>query len=179
MLSYIKRDLFGGAIITQTIPNLVDASNIRQVPDNQEVFLYPNSSISIIVEILQRVEPSESHDAIKFHFDSLAHDNDAVSSTVQTVSVIPNDRGDSTPSAIVLSGTQQVPKFNRQDPDELHVFMALYRVADKDIDLVVTFNVPTKTGDGGAVSPQDLTVAQEHFNTFATNLQIVDYGLFA
>lgn len=42
-------------------------SDVRQVPDTQEVFLYPNSSASIIVEILQRVEPVHFEDAIKLN----------------------------------------------------------------------------------------------------------------
>jgi hypothetical protein len=40
-------------------------SDIRQVPDTQEVFIYPHSNISIIVEILQRVEHSHLDDAIR------------------------------------------------------------------------------------------------------------------
>lgn len=39
--------------------------DLRQVPDTQEVFLYPGSSVSIIVEILERVEPSHFDDAIR------------------------------------------------------------------------------------------------------------------
>ena len=37
--------------------------DFRQIPDTQEVFLYPESSVSIIVEILQRVAPNENSDA--------------------------------------------------------------------------------------------------------------------
>lgn len=37
-------------------------SDLRQVPDTQEVFLYPDSGVSIIVEILQSVEPTEAAD---------------------------------------------------------------------------------------------------------------------
>jgi hypothetical protein len=42
-------------------------SDVRQVPDNQEVFLYPDSDISMIVEILQKVEPASLDDAIKYN----------------------------------------------------------------------------------------------------------------
>lgn len=40
----------------------MDTSDLRQVPDTQEVFLYPDSGVSIIVEILQSVEPTEAAD---------------------------------------------------------------------------------------------------------------------
>jgi hypothetical protein len=40
-------------------------SDLRQIPDTQEVFLYPNSSVSIVIEILQRVEPTHFSDAVR------------------------------------------------------------------------------------------------------------------
>jgi hypothetical protein len=95
------------------------------------------------------------------------------------VKVIPNDRGDDTPSAIVLSGLQNVPKFNRTNPDEVQILMALYRVEQKHIDLVITFNIPTRSEDSGAVSPEGLATATSHFESFVQSLRIVDYGLFA
>lgn len=98
---------------------------------------------------------------------------------VHDVKVIPNDRGDDTPSAIVLSGTQNVPKFNRTTPDKVQILMALYRVEQKNIDLVVTFNIPTQSDDGGAVGTEGLDTATSHFNSFIQSLRIVDYGLFA
>lgn len=82
----ITRQLFGGAITAQTPPDLLDAScvsfakqcgvlswfvnssDVRQVPDTQEVFMYPRSNVSIILEILQRVEASHYNDAIRYCF---------------------------------------------------------------------------------------------------------------
>ncbi|KAJ3883768.1 hypothetical protein F5051DRAFT_317077 [Lentinula edodes] len=171
--------LFGGAITAIAPSNLLDASEIRQVPDTQEVLLFPDSSISIIVEILQRVEPNDNQDAIKFHFDSLAHDNDAVTSAVVSVNVIPNDRGDATPSIITLSGVQRVPKFNKTNPDEVRILMALYRVVSNGIDLVVTFNIPVISEDGGAVQGEKLNQAQAQFDLFSRSLRIEDFGVFA
>ncbi|KAH6918929.1 hypothetical protein BKA70DRAFT_1087996 [Coprinopsis sp. MPI-PUGE-AT-0042] len=179
MTSYAERELFGGAIVVQTKPSLMDASDVRQVPDTQEVLLYPDSSVSIIVEILQRVEPNESDEAVKFHFNSLAHDNDARRHTVQSISVLPNDRGDRTPSAILLNGEQFVKKFNRSALDTVQIYMALYRVEDKVIDVVVTFNAPTQTEDGGAVGGEQLEGIQRDFDAFVRSFQIKDFGLFA
>ncbi|KAJ3844466.1 hypothetical protein F5878DRAFT_648884 [Lentinula raphanica] len=171
--------LFGGAITATAPNNLLDASEIRQIPDTQEVFLFPDSSISIIVEILQRVEPDDNQDAVKFHFDSLAHDNDAVSREVSSMKVVPNDRGDATPSVTTLSGVQRVSKFNRSSPDEVRVLMALYRVVEKGIDLVVSFNIPVHTADGGAMRQEELQQAEEQFNVFARSLRIEDFSVFA
>ncbi|KIK59693.1 hypothetical protein GYMLUDRAFT_44129 [Collybiopsis luxurians FD-317 M1] len=171
--------LFGGAITATAPSELIDASDLRQIPDTQEVFLFPESSISIIVEILQRVESSENSDAVKFHFSSLAHDNDAESSQVVSVDVNPNDRGDPTPSAVVLSGIQHIRKFNRTALDEVRILMSLYRVVEKGIDLIVTFNVPIVSEDGGAVDENKFEVVQNQFNVFIRSLRIGDFNLFA
>ncbi|KAF8201513.1 hypothetical protein BJ912DRAFT_503958 [Pholiota molesta] len=173
------RQLFGGAITAETVLNLIDASDIRQVPNTQEVFMYPDSNVSIILEILQRVEPSHYNDAIRFHFDSLAHDNSAVSANIHSVSVVPNDRGDNTPSAIVLKGVQMVPKFNHATPDRVEILMALFRVESKGIDLVLTFNVPVESVDEGRANEFTIEKAKADFDQFARSLRIVDFDVFA
>jgi hypothetical protein len=44
---------------------MIHNSTLRQIPDTQEVLLYPHSNVSIIVEILQRVERSHFNEAIR------------------------------------------------------------------------------------------------------------------
>lgn len=167
--------------------------DIRQIPDNQEVLLYPDSSITIIVEVLERVAASDNDDAIRyrtvssltssaitiiyirFHFDSLAHDNSSQENEVLKTSLVINDRGDGTPSAVILEGTQQVPKFNRGEPDKVKIYMALYRVEQRGVDLLVVFNAPIVSDDG----PADQQVAASHFNIFTRSLRVEDFGLFA
>lgn len=39
--------------------------DLRQVPDNQEVFVYPKCGVSIIVEVLQAVSAVTDEDAVK------------------------------------------------------------------------------------------------------------------
>ena len=51
----------------------MDTSDLRQVPDTQEVFLYPDSGISIIVEILQSVEPTEATEIAKYELGRKCH----------------------------------------------------------------------------------------------------------
>ena len=78
-----------------------------------------------------------------------------------------------------MYGTQTVQKFNSKTADEVRILLALYRVKDKDVDLVMTMNVPMTTADGGAVSEEDWTEAKGVFEVAAKSLRIVDYGLFA
>lgn len=54
-----KYDLFGGAITVDLPPGLIDASDLRQVPDTQEVFLSPHSDVSYIFDITESVAPRE------------------------------------------------------------------------------------------------------------------------
>ncbi|TFK26418.1 Mog1p/PsbP-like protein [Coprinopsis marcescibilis] len=175
----IVRDFFGGAITASTRTDLIDAADIRQVPDTQEVLLYTNSSVSIIVEILERVEANDPVEAVRFHFDSVAHDNCAQSPIVEDVILPPNDRqNDRTPSAIVLKGEQKVTKFNRTTPDSVKILMALYRVEDKATDIVVTFNIPVASTDGGAVDPTAYQVVESEFDQFTRSFKIKDFSLF-
>ncbi|KAG8722926.1 hypothetical protein FRC08_000026 [Ceratobasidium sp. 394] len=179
-------DLFGGAI-TITLPsNLIDASDLRQVPDTQEVLLSPESEVSIVVEILECVEPDDPHEVAKFHFDALAHDNDVVvhpeGCTVQQIIVPTPATPINSLVSSVLHGTQLVPKFNRTQPDTVKIFLAVYRVHEKNIDVTLVFNVPVeaeKEGSavtfGGDVYNAWVNAFEEAVGTF----KVVDYGLFA
>jgi len=53
-------------------PSSALGRDLRQVPDTQEVFVYPDSQISIIVEILQRVAPNDGVEAAKFGLLSIS-----------------------------------------------------------------------------------------------------------
>ena len=72
-----------------------------------------------------------------------------------------------------------VQKFNKQTSDEVRILLALYRVPNKKVDLVMTMNVPTTSAGGGASSESEYTSAKETFEIAAKSLRIVDYGLFA
>ncbi|KAI0781146.1 Mog1p/PsbP-like protein [Trametes elegans] len=174
-----SRELFGGAITAILPTTLLDASDFRQVPDTQEVYLSPTSGVSIIVEVLQSVDATDLREAAGQHFDALAHDNDAKSQNVNETTDLANDSNGATPNPVVLYGTQHVQKFNRTAADEVRILLALYRVPQKNVDLVLTMNVPMTSEDGGAVSEDDWGAARDVFNVAARSLRIVDYGLFA
>ncbi|RPD79852.1 Mog1p/PsbP-like protein [Lentinus tigrinus ALCF2SS1-7] len=173
------KELFGGSITTTLPTTLIDASNFRQVPDTQEVFISRDSGVSIIVEVLQSVDATELREAASLHFDALAHDNDAKTKQVNETTDVPNGSDGTTPDPVVLYGTQTVQKFNSQSADEVRILLALYRVLDRNIDLVMTMNVPMASADGGAVSEEDWNEAKAAFEIAAKSLRILDYGLFA
>jgi len=154
-------------------------SDLRQVPDTQEVFLYPDSGVSIIFEVLQRVDKEDDQDAARFHFESVAHDNDAKSQTIQEVSLLNISRKDDTPSPVLLNGTQTVAKFNRTVLDEILILLALYRIPSKNVDFVMTMNIPIQSDDSSAVNEETQIAAKNAFNIAARSLHIVDFALFA
>ncbi|KAG8931106.1 hypothetical protein FRC02_003186 [Tulasnella sp. 418] len=176
-------ELFGGAITIDYPAGLIDASDLRQIPDTQEVYLSRNSDVSYIVEILEKVEANDPKEAAIFHFESLAHDNNAVSKTIS--SVTDHSGGDfsagpeGTPLPVVLVGTQQVPKYNRTVPDTVEIFMALYRVVEKNTDIVFTMNIPVVTNEGdGDVGSIGVEAAKPIFERAVRSFKIVDFGLF-
>jgi hypothetical protein len=114
----------------------------------------------------------------RFHFDALAHDNSAGSTEIERIFEIPNDRGDDTPPAIVLKGVQLVPKFNSTIADRVLIMMAVFRVESSLIDVVITFNIPVVSGDGGAVGAEGVARSETHFDTFVRSFRIIDFDLF-
>ncbi|KAG8853494.1 hypothetical protein FRB96_008096 [Tulasnella sp. 330] len=184
---FSKYHLFDGAITCDWPANLMDASAFRQVPDTEEVYLSQDTDISFTIEILERVEPEDPIEAIWFHFESLAHDNDALSSTVEeaqkpsgTVSASPPAQ----PACISLVGTQIVSKFNKpaEQADQVKIFLAVWRVDAKNIDVVMSINVPVVTGadeNQKGVGQKGVDWARVAWEKAKTTLKIEDFELFA
>lgn len=66
--------LFGGAITTALPPTFADVSEIRQVPDHQEVWLDRDGFTSVVVEVLERVEKADE-EALQFHLSDLVEED--------------------------------------------------------------------------------------------------------
>ena len=115
----------------------------------------------------------------RFHFASLAHDNVAQSSVVHDIKVIPFYAGVEPFSAIVLEGTQLVPKFRQTEADEVRILMVLHRIPSKNIDILETWNIPMVSSDGDAVGNEGLAAAKADVERFVNSFKIVDFGLFA
>lgn len=83
---YTRKPLFGGALEAELPEQFADVSTIRQVPDNQEVFIDKDGFTSIIFDITERVGPPGSSPEI----DGRAlttHLEELVGSDVDTVKV--------------------------------------------------------------------------------------------
>lgn len=84
-----------------------------------------------------------------------------------------------TPSPILLSGVQHVQKFNRTAVDKVYIFLAVYRIESKNVDLVLSVNVPYVTEGGPPMDSTTLGTIERQYLTAASSLHIIDFNLFA
>ncbi|KAJ5125380.1 hypothetical protein N7476_010278 [Penicillium atrosanguineum] len=82
MAQTVEQDFFGGAIRGIVPQRWIDASNLREIPDHQEIFLSPESLSNMIVEINQRVS---KEDALST-FATLSHQHPALAAGSGSVS---------------------------------------------------------------------------------------------
>jgi len=87
-----------------------------------------------------------------------------------------HDGGDKTPTPVVLRGSQLVRKFNSTAPNKIHVLLAVFRVVSKNVDLVLSMNIP-RTAEGEAVDAE-YQGAQSDFEVAVKSLRILDFDLF-
>ena len=115
----------------------------------------------------------------RYHFEAIAHDNDAVSFSVDDVNEVPINHIVDIPFITILHGRQGVRKFNRASVDDVRISLALYRLEHKGVDLVLSLNFPMRTEDAVVRTEEQYDTAKETFRSIATSLHIVDLGLFA
>ncbi|XP_018429201.1 PREDICTED: ran guanine nucleotide release factor [Nanorana parkeri] len=141
----VQRPLFGGAFFALLPHSVQDVSDLREIPDNQEVFAHMHTDQSIIVELLEYQGGMTDPDAARHHFEDVATSNDA-QGKAEIVSVEPLPLAQlalsSCSSAWTLTGHQLVSKFNEQAQNTVTIYMALFRMAQYSTDLLVTFNDP-------------------------------------
>ena len=107
----------------------------------------------------------------------MADDNSATSNSIEKITRISKEKRDDDPSPIVLQGTQLVRKFNSAVLDTIHILLAVFRIESKNVDLVLSMNIPLETAEG-KVDDAKYQQALVDFDTAVKSLRIVDFGLF-
>jgi hypothetical protein len=200
------RGLFGGAIVGNLPACYADISNMRQVPDNQEVFVDNDTEASLIVELLELDSSLQGLAAIRHNFDDLAESNESKRSEVMSEGdfsaevFVPRVQAD---TKFALIGKQVAGKYRTRpdmQEDEVYIILVLVRLTQVTTDLLVSMNIPAKEllSDGGAtpeVQLAELTVANllqsvegpaagrvgKHLTVlkdFISSLEIKDWSLF-
>eukprot|EP00079_Xenopus_tropicalis_P013429 XP_002941865.2 PREDICTED: ran guanine nucleotide release factor isoform X1 [Xenopus tropicalis] len=179
--------LFAGAFSAVLPPFSQDVSELREIPDNQEVFAHNATDQSIIVELLEYQEGVSDSDAARYHFEDVASSNDAEGQS-EVLSVEPLPLAQLTLTACtnawVLTGHQLVAKFNEEARNAVTIHMALFRLPQHSTDMLVTFNDPaainpsSSSAVGGAslapLSPWTLA----DFNRLLCTLQLHNPSIF-
>ncbi|OBZ83865.1 putative ran guanine nucleotide release factor [Choanephora cucurbitarum] len=184
------QSLFGGAILSPVPSSFVDASQFRQIPDNQEVFVDMNTQQSLIFELLEQVEAKHT-DVAKFHFQQLADDNEATDATVSYVEqldpkeVSPLLTSDAT-ELYILQGTQKVSKFNEKQADNtVEIVMAVIRLIQVETDFVISINAPIQLANTSSereyaqgTNPISIDVVKQEMLVALKGLEVKDWSLF-
>ncbi|KAK9483252.1 hypothetical protein V1527DRAFT_498579 [Lipomyces starkeyi] len=148
--------LFDGSINVQLPEGFIDASNFRQIPDNQEVFVANDSSASsdnsIIIELVERLQsddPSVSSatadkNAVRAHYDEISSINSSIS-RAKVLGLVPLGvlRLPQSTTAYMITGTQIAEKWGKNRSADLMYLvltLAVVRLPENGTDVLISFN---------------------------------------
>ncbi|KAJ4423250.1 hypothetical protein N0V82_002111 [Gnomoniopsis sp. IMI 355080] len=191
---YKRTPLFGGALEAEIPENFADVSKLRQVPDNQEVFIDKDGFTSIIFDITERVGGPGSSDEIDGKALTI-HLEDLVGTDADTVKVWNStetqfSKLDAKIPAYTLIATQTPKPDPSKDgshaPDFTAIILTLLRLEKESTDILITINVPhikgeydeddvdLELGKQGKLIGDAVEYAAEIWQSF----KVKDWGLF-
>eukprot|EP00112_Aurelia_sp_Birch-Aquarium-sp1_P011084 Seg234.3 transcript_id=Seg234.3/GoldUCD/mRNA.D3Y31 product="Ran guanine nucleotide release factor" protein_id=Seg234.3/GoldUCD/D3Y31 len=148
--SWTEKPLFGGSMICLLPDNCIDVSDLREVPDHQEVFCHKETEQNIIIDILEYQQHAQREEAPRFHFLDVAEANESTeSSDILAVEAMEKDAINMKEcvEAWFLYGTQEVSKFNEgiTSRKKINVYLGLFRLPQFTTDILITMNDPDHT----------------------------------
>ncbi|XP_002921197.2 ran guanine nucleotide release factor [Ailuropoda melanoleuca] len=175
--------LFGGAFSATLPPGALDVSDLRPVPDNQEVFCHRVTDQSLIVELLELQAHVQGQEAARYHFEDVGGVQGARALQVDSVQPLLLENlalRSCCQEAWVLSGKQQVAKENQQAAKDVTVHQALLRLPRYQTDLLLTFNDPPPD-NRLSLGPENLSLppwSLGDFEQLVTSLTLQDPNIF-
>ncbi|CAK7341229.1 unnamed protein product [Dovyalis caffra] len=143
--SLTERLLFGGAISSTFPVRFQDVSNIRQVPDHQEVFVDPSRDESLIFELLDlKPDVSDNGSAVWFLQD-LANEQDAQGFTlVEQSGVVEVPMGNVSVVITTAIGQMGISKGRqgREAQNVVQVYLANLRLKNVGTDVLIVAYQP-------------------------------------
>ncbi|XP_072349627.1 ran guanine nucleotide release factor isoform X3 [Scyliorhinus torazame] len=188
----LSRPLFGGSFSAIIPPHSIDVSDIREIPDNQEVFVHSGTDQSIVIELLEHQIQVPDQEAARYHFADITSSNDATGVEGTEIFSVEPFGGDQIAlqdpsSAWFLSGRQQVAKFNEQARNTVMIHLALFRLPQYSTDILITFNDPTvispfssstvAMGESSSSPVQPWTL--EQFRATVQSFRLLDPAIFS
>ncbi|XP_073269501.1 uncharacterized protein [Primulina huaijiensis] len=193
---YTQRPLFGGAITTSFPVRFEDVSDIRQVPDHQEVFVDPTRDESLVFELLELKANVADQGSATWFLRDLASEQDAEGTVVLEQSGIFEAcqlRFRDTPATITTAVGQMAVLKGRQGREAqnvVKVYLANLRLKEVVTDVLITAYEPTlinplsesaaAVGAGLAVPAiqPGFTPMAEIFKVTVSNFKVNDWSLF-
>lgn len=185
---YMERPLFGGALSCDVPADWRDVSDIRQVPDHQEVWQEMDGSV-LIVEILQRQEIDDQNAAL-FFFNDLAESNGITQPsdyTFQTATtVIPTQIDGAIPCSgyglqKIAMGRDYDVNRQRRENQEIRwtcIELCAIRLPRVQTDLLVTLTHPLPNPNEPPSAADNNFSWSEQFQRVIRSMKVRDWTLF-
>uniref|UniRef100_A0A3Q1GN58 Ran guanine nucleotide release factor n=1 Tax=Acanthochromis polyacanthus TaxID=80966 RepID=A0A3Q1GN58_9TELE len=179
--------LFGGALSAVIPHSATDISELREIPDNQEVFAHAHTDQSLIVELVEYQTQVADQDAARYHFEDIAGSNKALEpGAFEVTSVValpkPQLSLSECSSAWMLTGTQCVSKFNEDARNTVTLHLGLLRLQQFSTDVLITFNDPQSispdSSSASAVGTHKQPWTVQEFQRLLQTLTLHNPGLF-
>lgn len=179
--------LFGGGLSAVIPHSATDVSDLREIPDNQEVFAHAHTDQSLIVELLEYQGQVADQDAARYHFEDIAGSNKALEpGAFEVTSVVPLPKSELSlsecGSAWMLTGTQCVSKFNEEARNTVTLHLGLFRLPQFSTDVLITFNDPQSispaSSSAAAVETHREPWTVQDFQRLLQSLTLHNPGLF-
>ena len=194
MTDCAHRDLYGGAITVQLPKDYIDVSDLRQVPDHQEVFLSPKCLTSVTFEINQYVAQQNDTAAVHFHFEDVIADSDRVAHKLaEPTKVTMTNASLKAFPAYLLQGDILAPEVDENAPSNLpiewrqnppmkevltQVMQLVIRMKKYETDLCLRIDMPMKEmrSEGDVNKEEDFVKGM--MEKVIETLDVKDFELF-
>ncbi|KAL6933386.1 uncharacterized protein HGUI_02973 [Hanseniaspora guilliermondii] len=164
----LKQQLYGGHFTIELIngsDNYVDASTIREVPDNQEVFVGKHDDTSILIDLLEKVPESDLIKAMEYHLEDIMYDLKK-SIIKQNDQVLHND---------TIRDNIIYHRLSILTEDECRdMYFALIRLDEFETDIIITYNPPSTHNADANEHERDLKT----FVSMVKSFTLVDKSIF-
>ncbi|KDP41182.1 hypothetical protein JCGZ_15589 [Jatropha curcas] len=193
---HTERPLFGGAIVSTFPVRFQDVSNVRQVPDNQEVFVDPARDESLIFELLDFKHDVADNGSATWFLQDLANEQDAEGCTLIEQSGVveaPSFLYRNVPAVVTTAVGQMAISKGRQGREAqnvVRVYLANLRLKGVTTDVLITAYEPilinplsesaSTVGAGLAVpaTQSGFLPMSEVFKLAVSTFKVNDWNLF-
>ncbi|XP_056234252.1 ran guanine nucleotide release factor [Seriola aureovittata] len=179
--------LFGGALSAVIPRSATDISELREIPDNQEVFAHAHTDQSLIVELVEYQGQVADQDSPRYHFEDIAGSNKSLElGAFEVTSVVALPKSDVSlsecSSAWTLTGTQCVSKFNEEARNTVTLHLGLFRLPQFSTEVLITFNDPQSispdSSSAAAAGTHGVPWTVQDFQRLLQTLTLHNPGLF-